>query len=220
MSAFKTLEEIVQDTINLLSQVPGTAVQTYSEERIGQFVQLVFDTVFDKLWWDEYMQWFQVTLDGTSGTPTTDISTIRRFMDIKAVYNSGSDLPLPRLPDMNMNPFNITGTKVRYIDSSNTENKVIKCYPITSTNGIVIRARLQPENDFSNDDEIKIDPWLLTLGAVYFYLEDDGTNPGATEKYQNLYEDRFETLREANNDDNVILDKYSEEIPTTWNEIS
>jgi hypothetical protein len=219
MPAFKTLEELTQDTVKLLSQVPGTSVQTYAEERINQFIQLVFDTVFDKLWWDEYMQWFQTSLDGTSGLPSSDISTIRRFMDIKSVFNAGSDLPIPRLPSENMNPFNITGTQVRFIGQSNTvEGKVLKCYPITSTNAIVIHARLQPEDSFGDEDEIKIDPWLLVLGATYMYLEDDGTNPGATEKYQNLYEDRFETLRMANNDDRVILDKYSEEVPTTWNE--
>ncbi len=221
MPAFKTLDEVTQDAVQLLSQVPGTSVQTYAEDRIAQFIQLVFDTVFDKLWWDEYMEWFQTSLDGTTGTPTSDISTIQRFMDIKSVYNEGSDLPLPRLPSENINPFNITGSKVRFIDQSNTTTgKILKCYPITSTNNIVIRARLQPTTAFGGDEVIKIDPWLLTLGATYFYLEDDGTNPGATEKYQNLYEDRFETLRSANNDDRVILDKYSEEVPTTWNEIS
>ena len=43
------------------------------------------------------------------------------------------------------------------------------------------------------------------LGATYDYLEDDGTNPGQTEKFRNFYNDRLRQLLSQENDEEIPI---------------
>lgn len=214
---YKTKDDIVQDVVTLLSQVPGTSVQTYSEDRIGLFVQKAFDALFSKAWWKRYMAWYESALDGTFGSPTADISAIKDYEDIRAVYKEDSDKPLPTLPDTDCNPFNLDDAQeARFIEENyEVTDKVFRVLPKKSTTNIKIWARKQPDA-FIGTDTIYIDSVLLTDMAAYMYLEDDGTNPGATEKYKNSAEDRFQTIKENMSDDVVPLNKNQEEVPLEW----
>lgn len=65
----------------------------------------------------------------------------------------------------------------------------------TGANEVSIIGRTKP---VMTDDiwlgrayEVPMDAQLLINGACYDYMEDDGTNPGATQKFQNAFENRY-----------------------------
>jgi hypothetical protein len=58
---------------------------------------------------------------------------------------------------------------------------------------------------FNPDDIVPMDEQLLISGAVYDYLEDDGANPGQTEKFRNFFNDRLRQLKAQENDREIPL---------------
>jgi hypothetical protein len=65
------------------------------------------------------------------------------------------------------------------------------------------------------NDTIYFDDQALILGATYDYLEDDGTNPNATQKFQSLFESRVNQLKDNFNNDPISLDPVTA-IPQTF----
>ena len=61
----------------------------------------------------------------------------------------------------------------------------------------------------AQDNEVNFDEQALILGASYDYAEDDGTNPAATDKLQNMFESRVKQLRNLRNETPVALDNLS-----------
>lgn len=216
--AFKTLRELVNRTQVLLSQVSGNAVQLYSEDRIAVHVQTCFNMVFDEDFWDDFVQWFESDLDGTYGSPTADISSIVRFSDIQHVYPENSDVPLPKLPTTNVNPFKLAGTTPRYFAPDQTANKIFRIFPKLSVNHIAIKARIKPE-DFTPDVTVRMDEDLLCHGAAWMYAEADGNNPGHAETMQTIFERRLSQLK-SNQDDGVVeLDPRVRKTNERWEEL-
>ena len=64
-------------------------------------------------------------------------------------------------------------------------------------------------------DEIDFDDQALILGSVFDYLEDDGTNPSATQKFQLLFEARVRQLKNAFNSAPISLDPVTA-LPQTF----
>ena len=211
-----TFSDLITQTTTALSMVTGPGVQKYAEDRIAQYLQEIFDVAFSELWWPDYMQWFERTIDGTDGVVTANIDTVLRFEDIRAVFKADTDITLTLLPS-SVNPFNISGTTVRYYEglAEDTATKVIQFWPKTSTDSVVIAARVHP-SDFISTDIVKMDRTLLTNGAAWKYSEDRGTNPGATQKFQISFESRLNQLKIEYNDKPLKLDPHFAEIPTEW----
>lgn len=212
-----TFDSIIQETIVALSQVSGTAVQTYSEDRIASMVQRKFTMVMSELWWPDYMQWFQRTLDGVQGVTTVSVNTIKRFEDIRAVFRDGRNVPLPALP-RDLNPFALTGSSPTYIERytpAAVDGRVLQIWPKTATGDIVIHARVAPA-EFVLDDEVFMDKDLLVYGAAYEYSEDDGANPGAITKFQVAFETRLNQLKKEYSNKPIMLDPRVGQTPEEW----
>jgi hypothetical protein len=190
-----TVIEAVNRVELLLSQVSGENVQLYAEDRIIDMLQNSYNTLFDKLWWPHRMRRETVTLNGTSGEATTTFTALTKFEDIKHIYRVGDRLPIPEL-SLIENPDVITGSRARFYEPSQTSGKIFKCYPITSTDQVTVLYRTRQAN-FVDDPTVTIDfdVDLLVFAIVYDYLEDDGTNPGATEKYRAKLNAKFELAR-------------------------
>lgn len=186
-----TVTDAINRILRLLSQVSGENVQLYAEDRVIDMLQSSYDTLFDKLWWPHRMRSTTVALNGTSGEATTNITTLLRFEDIKNIYRVGESRPLPEVP-LNINPATLTGTIARCYGPTITTGKIFKCFPIEATGSVIVEHRTK-QDPFADDVavEIDFDVDLLVFNAVYEYLEDDGTNPGATEKYRNKFNDKF-----------------------------
>lgn len=194
--------------------VAGTGVQIYAEDRIAEMVQHKFDTLFDEEFWPHLSAWSQWTLDETLGVVTADLTDlIKRFDDIQVIFPENSNSALTLLAASTINPFLITGSTPLHFgalgpDVDNVKTKVFHIWPKSATGDIVVKYRIRPDT-YTAGDEVNFDDQVLVLGAAYDYLEDDGTNPGATAKMQGLFESRVRQLKNNMNNAPIALDPFS-----------
>lgn len=201
-----TFESLITRVQQRLSMVAGTAVQVYAEDRIAEMLQHKFDILFDDYWWPEYNEWSTWTLDGSTGVVTTDLTNlVKRFEDIRTIYLGGTDSDIVPLPS-DFNPNKLTGTTPVYYEPHSSASNVFKVWPIASTGTLDVNYRTKPAT-FSDSDEVRLDDQVLILGAAYDYLEDDGGNPGATQKMLNLFNQRLQQLKGLNNKKPIPLDR-------------
>jgi hypothetical protein len=215
-----TLTQLVTRTADRLSMVAGTGVQTYADDRIAEMIQHKFDVLFDEEFWPQFLTWVTWTLDGTLGVVTADLTDeVKRFQDIRVVYEENSDRALTRLGPLATNPFLFSGTKPIHYEAlgpgaTNKTTKVFNIWPKTATGNIISQYRTKPDT-FNPTDEIDFDDQALILGAAYDYTEDDGTNPNATQKFQQMFEARVKQLQGDLNSGPISLDPMRA-IPTTF----
>lgn len=192
--AFKTFEALVQDAISALGEVEGTSVQTYSEPRVEVALNHIFEFAFRKVWWPQYMTWYEKALDGTLGVLTTDFSpAVVDIRDIRAIIPENEEKSLPRLPPFK-NPFNTTGTTVRYWEGLNNtsqffDGRLLQFWPKTATGNIKIHARNMPT--VTNSTTLYIDEKLLVNGTAWTILEDEDINPNAAALRERLFNEAF-----------------------------
>jgi predicted nuclease of predicted toxin-antitoxin system len=200
--------------------VAGTGVQTYAEDRIAEMIQHKFDVLFEEVFWPQFLTWATWTLDGTLGVITTDVTALlKRFEDIRVVFPSGSNTPLTKMSPLTTNPFELSGTTPIHYESlgptdANKVTRVFQIWPKAATGTIVVQYRTRPDT-FVATDEIDFDDQALILGAVFDYLEDDGTNPNATQKFQLLFEARVTQLKNTFNSAPISLDPLTA-LPQTF----
>ena len=206
-----TLTQLVTRTADRLSMVAGTGVQTYAEDRIAEMIQHKFDVLFEEVFWPQFCTWYEWTLDGTLGVVTTDLTDIlKRFEDIQVIYPDSSNSALTKISNLTTNPYTLAGTTPIHYEAlgatfSNKTTKVFRVWPLASTGNVILRIRTKPAT-FTATDEIDFDDQALILGSVFDYLEDDGTNPNATQKFQLLFEARVKQMKNTFNNGPISLD--------------
>ena len=215
-----TLSQLVARTADRLSMVAGTGVQVYAEDRIAEMIQHKFDVLFDEVFWPQFCTWYTWTLDETLGVVTADLTDIlKRYEDIQVKFPENSNMALTKLSNLTTNPYELTGTTPVNYEAlgptvSNKTTKVFRIWPLASTGNVVVRLRTKPDT-FTSEDEIDFDDQSLILGSVFDYLEDDGTNPNATQKFQLLFEARIKQLKNNFNSAPISLDTATS-IPQTF----
>ena len=215
-----TLSQLVARTADRLSMVSGTGVQVYAEDRIAEMIQHKHDILFDEAFWPQYSQWHQLTLDGTLGIVTTDLTDIlKRYEDIQVIFRGGTTTALTKMANLTTNPFELAGTTPIHYEAfaagtTYFTSRVFQVWPKAATGTLVARIRTRPAT-FVAETEINFDDQALILGATYDYLEDDGTNPNATQKFQSLFESRVNQLKDNLNAAPISLDPITN-IPTTF----
>lgn len=180
--------QIIQKVLQRLALVEGLDAQIYAEPRIQLAVQHKFDLLFREYWIPEYTTWQEeMALDGTNGVVTADLSTrIKDMRDLHSVFHEGSSKPMPLAP-RNVRDIDISYPSIRQLATNKT--KWFKVLPASTSGKVWISYRTKP-NDFEKDgDEIHMDTQLLLLGTCWDVLEDDGTNPGASDKFRILFQD-------------------------------
>lgn len=211
---YSTRPDIIQRAIKRLSQVYGTSVQKYSEPVMEVMLEDRLRMLFRYRFWPQWCTWTTVTLTGSNGLHSTDLSTsIDRFVDIQYVFPSGSRRPLPHVP-RNLNPYEITGTTPRYIDGEpSTANRIFRVWPLEAEGDLRIRYRTFPELD--DLTEIKFDATTLTYALCWDFAVDDGTNPGQAEKFANLYNDSYlDEVSSLNQHGAPLNDSF--DVPADW----
>jgi len=214
--SYLTLSELITDTQERLSLVTGSGVQTYSEDRIAAMIQHKFDVLFSDVFWPQHLKWRTSTLDGTLGVVTdSDLADeLVDFNDIQSIYVSGSNTPLTQLAGT-VNPLILSGTTpIHYTALTRDDDnaaKVFFIYPKTSTGNIDWSYRHHPkagtdDRKFISTDEVPFDQHALVLGSSFDYLEDDGTNPNATQKFQAMFESRITQLKNILTNAPISLD--------------
>lgn len=209
------LSALIQKVVVRISQVPGTAVQVYAEDRIGDMIQHKFDVIFDELWWPQYTGWTSSTLDGSTGVVTSDLSSlIKRFQDIRYIFFENENRPIPQLTS-NINPYSTGSGRPRFFSRSSNTQKVFQIWPNDATGTVRISYRTKPD-DFIATSNVPMDDQVLILGAAYDYLEDDGANPGAIAKFQQMFESRLRQLKELDANNPIQLDHRIDMVPQEW----
>lgn len=208
-----TLIELTQRVITRLSMIPGPAVQLYAEDRIAEMIYHKFVVIRDELWWDDLMEYMQVTLDA-NGRPVDDIrrtpplidvpgiTIINKYQDIQHAWADGQRDPMPRLPGRTNVSTMWRGSRPVYRGPD--QQKVIRFYPAVAGASVLLRYKTyvpfpQP------DGVLPFDEQALILGACYDYLEDDGSNPSQIEKFLNLYAQRVSQLKSQENSGEIPL---------------
>jgi hypothetical protein len=180
--------QIVTKVLQRLALVEGLDAQIYAEPRIQLAVQHKFDMIFREYWLPEYTtHQDQYMLDGISGQITGDLTgKIADWRDIHSIFYEGSYKPLPLAPphtrDVDINYPSIRPYAVN-------PSKWFKVLPVTTTGKVWITYRTKPDDFEEDSDEIHMDTQLLLLGTCWDVLEDDGTNPGASDKFKVLFQD-------------------------------
>lgn len=183
-----TFGDIVTKVLQRLALVEGLDAQIYAEPRIQLAVQHKFDMIFREYWIPEYtVHQEPFILDGATGMITGDLTDkVKDFRDIHSVFREGSHKPMPRAP-MSVRDIDINYPSIRPVATNPA--KMFRVLPTNTTGLVYITYRTKP-NDFEEDgDVIYMDTQLLLLGTCWDVLEDDGTNPGASDKFKMLFQD-------------------------------
>lgn len=193
----------VQEVIKAVGEVPGTSVQTYSEDRVERAVQATFTFLMNKNWWEDYTVWKQHELDGELGIITDDafggsaeLEALENFNDIRIVMRGDSTEAIPVI-GTGFNPFSLEGTEPRYIESlhhkdSNYLNRRIQFWPKTATGTVVTHAMYYSVP--SGEQSIYLDRSLITDGAAWMILEQEDVNPNAAGMHKSLFDNRYRDI--------------------------
>lgn len=183
-----TFGNIVTKVLQRLALVEGLDAQIYAEPRIQLAIQHKFDMLFREYWLPEYTVYQEPhALDGISGQITDDMShSLKDWRDLHSVFWEGSHKPMPIAP-MNVRDVDITYPSIRPQGANRA--KWFKILPVTTSGVVYITYRTKPDDFEEDSDEIFMDTQLLILGTCWDVLEDDGTNPGASDKFRILFQD-------------------------------
>lgn len=192
--AYKSAQLLMLDVQKDVGLVNGTAVQTYTEPLIYQAIQVIFDMMFRKRFWDHLTDWYERTVDGTTGLVTVDMDTIcKGFEDIECIYLNDFSRQLVKPYDMRYKVVNGSAamyyTPIVYNSASPDlfTKKIIQFWPVTATSVVAMRIRTKPA-DFVPQDIVPFPSDIIAMGAAWKLLESDGINPTAAQVSQQMYE--------------------------------
>lgn len=210
----QTLSQLVQRTVTRLSMVGGVAVQVYAEDRIAEMIWHKFVMVRDELWWDDFMDYVQLT-QGSDGRPVENVVRAMPLAPIgdEIVINTFTDIQYGWRPDRRdplrywprrANPAGLFAAHGATQYMIPDEPKVVRFAPVEP--GMVMTLRVKRHYSyFAPTDVVPMDEQLMILGACYDYLEDDGTNAGQTEKFRNMFNDRLRQIKGGENEKEIPL---------------
>lgn len=219
-----TIREIVNDALTVIGEVSGAGTQTYSDDRMFADTIRIFDLLFKKRSWEQYRQWFQLTLDGVTGKVTTQAFTnVRDFEDFFSVHPDGQNNPLPIL-SKRLNPYTISGTTLLYWDSlpvtdPDYETKRLQFWPKTATGVINVSARVYPKATGTNwdwGDKIYLDKNMMVCGVAYITLSSDDLNAGQAEAQKAMMEQRYKDIEGQLADKPIAINGSGPSFPTNW----
>ena len=208
-----TFGSIVTKVLQRLALVEGLDAQIYAEPRIQLAIQHKFDLIFREYWIPEYTTWQEEhTLDGVKGVVVDDLSgKIKDFRDLHSVIWENARSPLPIAP-ANIHASAVSGPCLQPYATEPT--KIFKVVPVETAGKVYVTYRTKPDDFEEDSDIIYMDTQLLLLGACWDVLEDDGTNPGASDKFRVLFQD---ALNQFNRQQHNIPRAVSPSGGTIWN---
>lgn len=189
----QTFRQAIDAVLTRLRMEVSLATQQYSEDAIAMGIQHKFDVLFDDYWFPQFMTYQEAYVtDGTTGRIVGDISAkVKRFEDLRFVHNDYSLEPLPRAPDM----VRLNDLTIPCVQPDRDKTKVFRIIPIDTSGNVYLTYRTKPEDFSSDSDVIDMDNQLIILGTCFDMLEDDGTNPGAADKFKGMFDARVKQIQ-------------------------
>lgn len=221
MSSYFTLTELIQKVHQRISLVPGTSVQIYGEGHTAELLQRTFDALAREpsFWWPWLMEWQEnVSLDGTTGTPTQDLNADAskprvRSDDVRYIWRVGETRPIPYVPS-DFNPFTASFGRTFY-EYSTDMKKVWRIWPRTDTGTYYVRYRKLPAI-FEPDSLVPFDPDVLIEKTAWRLATNDGANPAQGMLFLNEFEANWQRVKLAYSDVPVMLDPRLASVNDRW----
>jgi len=190
-----TLREMIDKVLTRLRMETSTATQIYSEDAIQMGIQHKFDVLFDQFWMPQFMTYQEeYALDGVTGSIIGDLSAkVKRWEDLLMVHNKFSIYPLP----VAMNNLRHGDINMPVVQPNKDKTKVFRLLPLNSAGPVYLTYRTKPNNFENDDDVIDMDEQLIILGTCYDMLEDDGTSPGAADKFKGMFDARVKQYQKS-----------------------
>lgn len=219
-----TLQEIVEEVIRRLSEVPGLGTQVYAEERIVRLVNSAFKFIRTHAEWPELMQWYTRTLDGTTGKVTVPLINVLGPKDLKAVFPENSDRKLSILPT-SINVNKLIGATSRWVQLLgviddplvNDARYLFKVWPIQSTGNLNILVKHNRVwGDSHMEDEMWLDDEAIVLHCCMREANSDGANPAEQNDFSEQFKDRMRQLTRDNHRFPTELNPGGVTTPYTW----
>jgi hypothetical protein len=186
-----TMGKILTDCLTELSAMGGLDVQTYMQPKLMRKIQHKCDVLFDQIFWRDLTTIETMTLTGTDGYVTTDLTDkIRRFVDIQYIWPEAYRSPLSE--KMRDTPPSRV-TQPCFMPDSNATHR-FKILPVTFSGSVDVAYRTKPATDYTENDEVPYDNQLITAGTLYDYLVDEGANKEAAAKFKSMFDARYEHL--------------------------
>lgn len=199
---FPTAADIVTSSQNMIGEVAGPGVQLFTEDIMLANLGRIFDMVFIKRPWENYIAWNIYTLDGVNGllTDPNPYGAVRGIEDFIVFTREGETQPLP-LGNNKVSPFWMSGTRVqewRYLPWNHTDyvKKRIQFWPKTSTGNIISCTRLHP-GVILPSTKFYLDRQLLEMGLSWITLDSDATNVGAADTFKQMFDLRYRDLTKS-----------------------
>lgn len=200
-----TIGQIVEDAQGIIGEVAGSGVQVFSEDIMFKDVIRGFNLLFKKYDWDQYLEWFELTLDGTTGKVTEDsLENVLDFEDIRAVHRAGESSPLGVFSKRS-NPYSLSqGTSIAAwralpVSDAGYLTKKIQILPVTAVGDINVHAKIYPEDLLTPDTEtlLHLDRDMLAYSTAFMALINSGLNPDSAELAHTLMETKFKDITKA-----------------------
>lgn len=193
---FVTLGEIVELVLDDLGLVAGSGVQQYTEPQIISNTWISFQTLFKKRFWPHLTKTTQHNLDGVAGVVTDGNINIAEIADIEWVRYA---------PYETTDVFHyldgreyVSGSWYAWdglnFDHPQYATKLIRIYPETLTGPIKIRARRMPAKFVELETIVPFDSVAIAHFVAANLLAIDGTNPGAQQRLDVLFDQRYKDL--------------------------
>jgi hypothetical protein len=204
-----SIREIVNAALTVVGEVTGPGVQLYEDDRMKDDAVRAFNMMFKKYNWHQYLKWFVVTLDGSTGKVTeSPFERVMDFEDFVAVFIDKEPRPLPIAP-AKMNPFVLTsgsGSMPMYWTSMNATDpdypkKKLLIYPAAASGKLNVVAKVYPlapnAIQFDWQDVFYLDKDMLVYATAFMTLSGDDLNAGAADVVRNLMEMKYKDVTAA-----------------------
>ena len=210
-----TLAEIITRVQELLSLAGGLNVQTYAQPKIVQYVQMGYNTLYMKRFWNDYTKVEKFTLDGMTGRVTADLSTkVKSFKDIRYIWYKDYATPLPLAPS------NRAPDMIRQLSFG--PSGIVSCpfniFPMDNSGEIWVAYRTKANLPFKETDVVPIDDELIVRWAAMMYLTFDNANQAAIQLVTKMYAEHLSELEKMEDNHARSLYSYTAQTVTEWHD--
>lgn len=191
---YETVGDAITEVAGLVGLTNGQGMTPYSPDLVRSYLVSAHALIRGSAEWDEMVQWYPRTLDGTIGKITQLIPDIKDWKRIRRIYHESFQTPLALLSSYS-NPLTSTllcGFRPLAPPDDNTVGTgryLVQFYPATLTGNVLFQ--IEREIDWTNSEEvIPIDFWWHVWTAAWFWATGDGGNAAQAQQFLQLITER------------------------------
>lgn len=194
---FATVEKLTANIIEELGLATGAGVQLYTEPQVVSGIEDAFLHLIKKRFWS-HLTFISTHNVDEAGYPTTDLTSVEAVTDIAwvkvAPYTEEDTLVF-----YDLHP-HVAGKSVGYEQipwgEALQKERLIRIVPAGMVSEIKVRARRTPTFP-RNEDIVPFDKITLKHFVTANILANDGMNPGAQQRHDALFIQRYQDLISA-----------------------